>query len=170
MFEEVVLLNTLKIYIWKILFTEFLAELYFEVSTAVKPEVRGVSLSVPKAPFWVLQALVEFQVLSIKIKTRAKRQLLPHSETTVQCDLKSLRNKTPCASTLQQTVKRTPISFTFLALCVFMIKSSGNILNPIVPTGYIQLTHNFKWEFQHLGTRFCTTCWLSCSKPRKRQW
>lgn len=36
---------------WKVLFTEFLAELYFEVSIAVKPEVRGVSLSVPRAPF-----------------------------------------------------------------------------------------------------------------------
>lgn len=36
---------------WEVLFTEFLAELYFEVSIAVKPEVHGVSLSVPRAPF-----------------------------------------------------------------------------------------------------------------------
>lgn len=77
---------------WKVLFTEFLAELYFK-ATAVKPEVRGVSLSVPRAPFSVLQALVGSQVLSIKIKTRAKRQLLPHSETRVQCDLKSVRKR-----------------------------------------------------------------------------
>lgn len=41
-----------------------MAELYFKASTAVKPEVLGVSLSVPRAPFSVLQALVGSQVLS----------------------------------------------------------------------------------------------------------
>lgn len=52
---------------------EFLAEKYFEVSIAEKFEVRVVSFSVPKAPFWVLQALVEFQVLSIKKEKKTKR-------------------------------------------------------------------------------------------------
>lgn len=38
--------------------------MYLEVSTVEKFEVWVLSLSVPKAPFSVLQALVEFQVLS----------------------------------------------------------------------------------------------------------
>jgi hypothetical protein len=40
----------------------------------VKHEVCGVSLSVPKAPFRVLQALVGFQVLSTKKQQQQQQQ------------------------------------------------------------------------------------------------